>query len=375
MKEKLAVALLGFCSVCSLASAQSPATSPDLGTKNVPATAAPKKKGSQDPSPRHLEIVQTISSPSEVANTWRDSIKCDGDGNLYFQPGEYPAPPILKLNPKGERVAIFQAATADPDLKLDATGDFALQPGGDLFEFAFPHEINRYIFAFKSDGSYKSAIKLQPGFPWEPSQFAVFPHGELFVTGLEYNRDRDNPVLWPFNGVFSSDGRLLKEVKLEDDDTLRDLAAAGDARVSSSLKPNANRAIDTSKMDVAADGNVFLMRWMSPAIFYAISPGGEVVRRFTVDPGDSTLRPVIMHLSGTRIAVLFAQSDTQGQIIKVVDLEGHEIETLNQPVENGQPKYGRLGLGFVCYTDNPERFTFLSTGDNDKLEFLIAEPR
>ncbi len=375
MKQKVAVALLGFYGLCSLisASGQSSAKA-DPGSKTVLTTADLKKKA-QDPSPRHLEIVQTISSPSELANPTRDSFKCDGDGNLYLQTGDYPAPPIIKLSPKAERVAIFQAATADPDLKLDATGNFALQPGGDLFEFAFPHEINRYIFAFKSDGSYKSAIKLQPGFPWAPSQFAVFPHGELFVTGLEYDRDRQNPVMWPFNGIFSPDGALLKEVKLEDDDTLRDLAAAGDARVSSATDRHANHAIHFSKMDVAADGNVFVMRWMNPAIFYAISSGGEVVRRFTVDPGDPSLRPVTMHLSGTRIAVLFAQPDTQEQVMKVVDLEGHEIETFDQPVENGQPKYGRLGLGFVCYTDNPERFTFLSTGDNNKLEFLIAEPR
>ena len=56
-------------------------------------------------------------------------------------------------------------------------------------------------------------------------------------------------------------------------------------------------------------------------------------------------------------------------------MEGHEVETFDQPVVDGQPKYGRLGLGFACYTDYPERFTFLSTGDNDKLEFKIAEPQ
>ncbi|MGA9041791.1 MAG: hypothetical protein WB421_14765 [Terriglobales bacterium] len=356
-----------------LASAQSSAVKPDQAPAAKPARSSAKEK-KQDRSTRHLQIVQTISSPSEIANAMRGSFKCDSDGDLYLQVGADPVPAILKLNPKGERISIFQASV-NPDMKLDVTGEFALQSGGDLYEFAFPHEITRYVFAFKSDGSYKSAIKLQPGFPWAPSALAVFAHGEFLISGLEYDHDRTNPVMWPFNGIFSSDGRLLKEVKLEDDETLHDLAAAGDARVSSTTNPSHNQAIDFSKMEPAADGNIFLMRWMNPAIFYAVSPGGEVVRRFTVDPGDSSFQPVTMHVSGTRIAVLFTEPKTQEEVIKVVDLEGHEVETFDQPVVNGQPKYGRLGLGFACYTDYPERFTFLSTGDDDKLEFTIAEPQ
>lgn len=75
-------------------------------------------------------------------------------------------------------------------------------------------------------------------------------------------------------------------------------------------------------MEAGADGNIYLMRWTAPAIFYAISPGGEVVRRFTVDPGDRNYRSVTMHISGSRIATLFLQPHTKETLMKITDLEG-----------------------------------------------------
>ncbi len=254
-------------------------------------------------------------------------------------------------------------------------GDFAVSPSGELYEFVFPvDEITRYVMVYKSDGTYKSAIKLQPGFAWTPSTIAVFASGDLLVSGLEYDKDKKN-AMWPFTGIFSSDGTLLKEVKLEDDDALRDLAASGDARVTSTTNLSANYAIEFGQSQAAADGNVYLMRWVTPTIFYALSPGGGVVRRFLVDPGDDSFRLAAMHIVGNRIAVLFYQPQTGEKQMKVVDLEGHEIATYDQIKVDGKPKNDFLGSAFACYTEDPQRFTFLTTGDGDKLELRAAEGR
>ena len=366
--------ILLLCISCALVATDSRGQSAAPTSTHVGASNAKEKDKTQESSAnRHLEVVQTIGAPSEALNTVA-SLACDRDGNLYVGTDHYGASGIHKLSPKGERIALFQP-NANPDLKVDLSVSLAFGPNGELYQLVFPHEISRYVFVYKPDGTYKSAIKLQPGFPWVPYALAVFPQGSLFVSGLEYDHDRNNPVMWPFSGIFSADGSLLKEVKLEDDDTLRELAAAGDARVTSPSNPSANHAIEFSKMETASDGNVYLMRWTNPAIFYAVSAGGEVVRRFTVDPGDSSYHPVTMHVSGTRIAVLFAQPQMEEEIVKVVDLEGHAIATYYQPMVNGKPKYGMLSLAFACYSQNPERFTFLSAGDEDKLRFLIAEPR
>jgi hypothetical protein len=228
---------------------------------------------------------------------------------------------------------------------------------------------------YKSDGSYKSLIKLQPGFAWIPSTLAVFASGNLLVSGLEYDKN-EKRFVWPFTAIFSSDGTLLKEVKLEDDDTLRDMAASGDSRVSSSTNPSSNFAIEFGQSQAASDGNVYLMRWVTPTIFYALSPGGGVVRRFLVDPGDENFKPAEMHVAGSRIAVLFYHPQTGELLMKIVDLEGHEIATYDQAKVNGKPTTNdALGSAFACYTDDPQRFTFLTTGDGQKLELRAAEAR
>jgi hypothetical protein len=168
---------------------------------------------------------------------------------------------------------------------------------------------------------------------------------------------------------------LVKRGDLEDDDALRNLAASGDARVSSTTNPSANHAIEFGQAQAADDGNVYLMRWITPTIFYAISPRGEVVGRFVVDPGDEGFAPVAMHIASNRIAVLFFHEQTKEKRMKIVDLEGHEIVTYEEARIDGKPKNDFLGLAFACYTANPQRFTFLTTGAGDRVEIRAAEGR
>jgi hypothetical protein len=141
-------------------------------------------------------------------------------------------------------------------------------PEGELYLWVGSSiEITRYVLIFKPDGSYKSRIKLQPGFPWIPASIAVFANGSLLMTGQEFVHGKDS-AREPFTGIFSSDGNLMKRLSLADDD------------------PTNNRAVAWGQMAAAKDGNIYVTRWLSPAILYAVSPGGEVVRRITVDPGD-----------------------------------------------------------------------------------------
>jgi hypothetical protein len=136
---------------------------------------------------------------------------------------------------------------------------------------------------------------------------------------------------------------LLKEVT---DDDIGNLAASGDARVSSTTNSYANQAVEFGQYEAADDGNVYLMRWTLPTIFYAISPGGKVVRRFVVDPGDEGFAPVAMHIASNRIAVLFFHEQTKEKRMKIVDLEGHEIATYEEARIGGKTKkrLSRIGI-------------------------------
>ena len=351
----------------SFASGQSAPVPQQKDTKAKPAQAGKKKQ-----SNLHLTRTETVTIPSVLISSFSPPFKCDSDGNIYLQ-NDRLSPAIQKFSSKGEPGPLFQPAP-NTDKKLDLAGNFAIGPGDDLYELVYPHEMYQYVFVYKSDGTFKSAIKLNLEFRWSARSLAVFPSGQLLIGGSEFDKDPAAPT-WPFTGIFAGDGSLLKEIKLEDDDTLRDMAASGDARVTSREVPNSNRAVNFSQMAMAADGNAYLMRWTNPAIIYAISPGGEVVRRLKVDPGDSAYGPGTMHVFQNRIAVLFIERNTYDKIMKIVDLEGHELATYDDLKANEKAAGGRLTGAFTCYTENPTRFVFLGADDDRRLQFVTTEPR
>lgn len=327
---------------------------------------------SHKPPDAHLVRVQTITAPGEFATTFFRPFRCDSEGDVYVRTDSGGVEAVHKLNSKGEKIALFEA-NANPDLKIDAARYFTVGDRGELYELVYPHEMNRYVFVYKADGTFKSAVKLQTGFPWIPKMLAVFPTGQLLASGEEYDADK-TAAMWPFTGIFAADGGLLKEVKLEDDEDLHDMAASGDTRVASPTNIHSNHAVDNGLVEMASDGNAYLMRWTNPAIFYAISPGGEVVRRFAVDPGEPGYRPSAMHVNKNRIAILFVEMQSGGKIMKIVDLEGHEIAKYDELKVNGKAK-DALSAVFVCYTENPTHFVFLGADDDNRLQLWHVEPR
>jgi len=335
-----------------------------------PKATASSPKPDKGVSLLHLTRVGTVDVPSLSTHSFTPPFPCDADSNIYYQ-DDLRAPAIHKLNSKGEEVALFQPGP-NTDKKLDRGGNFAVSPNGDLYELVFPHELTRPVFVYKSDGTFKSVIKLDPGFIWFPSKIAVFSSGQMLVTGMEYDKDT-TAEMWPFTGIFAGDGSLLKEVKLEDDETLRDMGVAGDSRVKEVGTPG-NKAIDFGQIDVASDGNAYLMRWTNPAVIYAISPGGQVVRRLTIDPGDPNYYPRTLHAFGNRLAILFVQHESMEKIMKVVDLEGRDLSAYDETRRSEAGK-SMLTSAFYCYTENPTRFLFLGANDQSMLQFWIVEPR
>ena len=111
------------------------------------------------------------------------------------------------------------------------------------------------------------------------------------------------------------------------------------------------------------------MRWLSPAVIYAISPGGEVLRRMTVDPGDNGAMPESMRIAGDSIAIEFKNKDTKKKLFKVVDLEGRARATYSWPEFEGK----RLWLS-LCFMQNPERFVFLDETKDESPVLRVADP-
>ena len=297
-------------------------------------------------------------------------LKCDGDGNVYLRNDIDSESGIQKLNEKGKQVATFRAA-ASTDLgelpEIDATGDFSVAEDGQVYVLVHTHSRERYVFVYAKDGTYKSKIRLDPGPVWQPKFLSVFPSGNLLVVGEKWQRATQDYA--PFSGIFSSDGTLLKELTLEDDEAIYKYTTSGDPKFME--HPGNNKAIGKGGMAAASDGNIYIMRWLSPAVIYAVSPGGETIRRFTVDPGDAGLMPSGMYIAGNRLALEFHDSNIRDKkVIEVVDLEGKKIATYSYPSIDGKP----FAFLTICYSENPERFTFLQFLDENQSALSTAEP-
>jgi len=319
-----------------------------------------------------LTRTQTITSRTETATSFLPPLQCDSAGNLYYQIEPHERI-VHELNPKAEPLVLLRASSST-DIKVAFAGFFAIDQNDAVHQLIFPQERSTYVFTYHADGTVKSETKLNTGFYFEPHAIPAFPSGHWLIAGEEYDQNTA-AAMWPVTGIFAADGKLLKEIKLEDDESLHDMAASGDARVSQPGAPQTNKAVDFTQVEVASDGEAYLMRWTSPAIFYAISPGGEVVRRFTVDPGDSNFLPVTMHIFQNRIAVLFINTQTHDKLMKIVDLDGNKVAVYDQPKSDRNHPDDSLGGAFACYRENPTRFTFLGASEDNHLQLRIGEPR
>lgn len=303
------------------------------------------------------------------------SPKCDKDGNLFFMTDVDPQVGIQKINSKGETVAVFRASSA-PDLQADIAQHFWLAPNGDVYQLVQARPVGTekhadYVFIYDKDGSYKSRFKPDKGNIWRGNHLAVFPSGNILIAGQKYDSDRFATKI-PSTIIFSSDGAPLKEVELDGDEELRNLATSGDPHVTSGIRgDNNNRAVSGGSIEIGPDGNAYLMRNLPDPIIYVISPGGEVVRHFAVRSGGSGYMPFGgLTIAGNRIAIYFFDDKDKTSMIKVVDLEGTDIATYDEPKFDGKMTLGVM----VCYAQNPETLTFFGY-EKGKTFLAIAEPK
>jgi hypothetical protein len=346
----------------------SPANVVTADAKPAPASAMSAKG-----APAQLALKKTISLRTEPTSSV-GSPECDATGNFYLPTDSLT---ISKFNAKGEQVATIKANSSSDAPQVDHVGRFVAAADGEVYQLAFPWSYDRDVFLYSKDGSYKSKIKLDAGGVWSPSLFVALPSGNFLATGQKWNRTAKE--YGPFTGIFSSDGSLLKELQLEDDAYINQQRSWGDSRFTlgpGQVNSSINFAISRGEMKLGDDGNVYLLRWLNPAVIYAISPGGEVVRRFTVDPDAPELTVGGMEIAGNRIAVVFRKGregeNIEQEQIKVVDLEGNKVATYGMPMVDGHVAFG---ITLACYTQNPEQFTFLDWTKDEKLVLKITEPQ
>ncbi len=138
--------------------------SPPFGQAQCPGCA---QKTEQKPAARELHQTQSVLIKSVDTGGILGPLTCDDKGNLYFRTwsNDVFRAPLIKVSPKGEKLATFSLAS-EPEFAKYGTGmhDFTVADTGEVDELAVggatPKEAANYVVHFDKDGSLKSKTKL-----------------------------------------------------------------------------------------------------------------------------------------------------------------------------------------------------------------------
>jgi hypothetical protein len=293
-------------------------------------------------------------------------MKCDSDGRLYLQfMGDPTAPAedtksVLRISKQAEVDATFALEVADLGERFSGR-DYAIGADGQVSMLAETPE-GHFVVQFDSEGKFRKTVQLEDRF--RPFQLALFKSGGFLIAGTETPKEI-HPELGtiPFTGIFDERGKFLKEVSFSDDKQFASAAQKGDARYVAPQNKSTNRAVTLGEAVSGDDGNVYLLRWGSPAIVYVVSPGGEVVRRLTIDPGNGDMRPRSLFVSNGRVAIQFA--DSKKPLLVVANASSGVVEATYASSLD-------LGSGLACYTTSEVTFVGNKEG---KLSLNFAQPK
>jgi hypothetical protein len=300
---------------------------------------------------------------SEAGGAFMSSSKCDADGNLYVRKLAVDRPllgPVVKIDPDGKRTALFDPI-AFSQLALDRADAFLPASDGGLYQIAQSGILKPriYVLHFSSDGSPSSPTLLDADF--EVYTFAAFADGNFLVSGLKRDLQNKNDRGRNFTAVFSADGRELAQLSFE--------APQESAKASAKSTNDAAKAtpgLDLAEAEVGSDGNLYVVRFSSPALVYVIGPSGKIMKTIKVSSPLPGALPSAFHLSGNRLALSFWNNENQRQTVVVADAQtGRKIASYADPTG--------LGPSFACYSANDGVFTFLKLGEGNELGVIRAE--
>jgi len=223
-----------------------------------------------------------------------------------------------------------------------------------------------YVLRFSSDGSASSPTLLDADF--EVYTFAAFADGNFLVSGVKRDVRNKNDRGRNFTAVFSADGRELAQLSFQaPQESAKASAGKANTGVLLAVAEKATPGLDLAEAEVGSDGNLYVMRFSSPAQVYVIGPSGKIMKTIKVSsPRPGALPPSAFHLSGNRLALSFWNDENQRQTVVVADAQtGRKIASYGDPTG--------LGPSFACYSANDGVFTFLRLGEGNELEVVRAE--
>lgn len=351
-----------------------------------------------------LRLKEMVAVASQRAVPIKLPAECDRQGNIYIQayvPPYLPPFPVIKISREG-KVQASISPLALPEFSDAGFDPFAVDLRGNLYWVVYqskkyknkPEEYGEVsLVVFDEKGKYDSLIRLDNSLA--PRQLAVFPSGEFLISGERLD-EKQHGTGQPLTAIFDRAGRLVKELGLPDDieEQREDLEAAdapppesytgseqhpapkpqgqAEPTPSNPLPPKTEGfqlALSRGKAVAADDGNIYLMRAISPPVIYVIAPGGSVARRLSLKPPDPYAMPLEMKVAGGRVAMMFVTPDGRGRLTK------HTLVIAN--AETGEviahyPTGPEVGGALACYA--PDAITFISTTQDGSMVLAVTHP-
>lgn len=325
----------------------------------------------QDVRPK-LAVAETTVIQSMPDHATMLPIKTDRDGNIYvrFYQTDFGKAAIIKImrsnseTTKYDLNTIPQDAFAAKDEKQRATiSDFSVGPSDDLYGLVNTGA-KSYFCQFSSRGEFEGLTELHgaglaSGDYDSFWQLVALPNQRFFVSG---SRLRKGGGKEPLNEIFDANGGVVTEV-----------AFKGDVQGSSQSTSNANdggidEGIQTGTALAGDDGNIYLMRGVSPFKVFVVSGGGQLLRTIAVQAPFERASLDTFKVHEGRLAIQFSRpvkADQPDEIVyRVIDsTTGGLIGDYE-----GSPETSR----WVAYAD--DGFWYLGAKDGKLTRVRAAAP-
>jgi len=344
-----------------------PAVALALLALNMVLTAVAAGAADQKSATSSYDLVEASAVPSSAPEDLLVVGYSDAEGNYYLEQHDVDrdqGPPILKFDKAGQLKTTFT-------LPAGLVGSsFFVDDKQILYRLAFhayksdaaslvKNDFDRLVLIYAKDGSLKTQVKLEVTARLIPYQIGVFGSGDFLISGNWSTKHLDDPPQF-YTAIFTSEGKLVKKITPAGDDGLMQPSDFN-------YGPGHNNAVSGGHVALASDGNLYLMRRTLPAVIYAISPRGEVVRTLYVDSDGTGLYPTNLVSREGHLAIVFKNYGDRPpwpEFLKVIDLEGNTLAAYRV-----DPHTGTRLLSF-----NSSRFTFL-TQDSGRWRLAEFVPR
>lgn len=253
---------------------------------------------------------------------------------------------LHRLDADGNPVARFSVNSIPGLERAPSHHQFAVGRKGEVVILANAMDAD-YFVKFTPDGTYDSQIRL--GERLTPAHFALFPNGSILAAYRTHIGEKR-----PMTRIFGPDGRKIADVMLPDDADIQRAVDNHDARYVNGIYPDdTNRAIDWGDAVTGPDGDIYLLRWTSPALVYVINSSGELVRRLEIEAPEFDMHPSHLRVVEGKIALVFSPMDNLN----------HSVVTISDWKTGARLQaFDAAGLGnqLGCYDPLSDDFQFVT---------------